>query len=111
MTNKEMEGAIADALGLSPEQRELKAAKSGSGVRTKLDYKLAWSRTFLRGLGTIENVEPSTWVVTATGKEATEDDIDAAKQQMIDKLQEGNRVRAEERAARRRRMANHREPQ
>jgi restriction system protein len=101
LTNKQIEGAVADLVGLTDAQRTLKKAKGGGGKRTMLDYKLAWSRTLLRGLGTIENVAPATWAVTEHGKSATEADVLKATQDMIDRLQEGNRIRAQERAQRR----------
>lgn len=98
VTNKQMEAAVAELVGLSEEQRSLKKSKSGRGSRTMLDYKLAWSRTLLRGTGVIENVCPATWAVTERGRAATEADVLQATQEMLDRLQEGNLTRAEERA-------------
>lgn len=101
VTNKEIETAVADLVGLTEAQRTLKKARGSGGKRTMLDYKLAWSRTLLRGLGVIENVSPATWAITERGKSATEADVLRATQEMIDRLQEGNRIRAQERAERR----------
>ena len=100
VTNKEMESAVADLVNLTAEQRELKRSKSGRGARTLLDYRLAWSRTLLRGLGAIENVSPATWVVTERGKSVTEADVLMATQEMLDRLQNGKRQRRAEREIR-----------
>lgn len=99
LTNKEVEIAVADALALTPAQRVLKKSKKGAGTRTMLDYKLAWSRTLLKNMGAVENVGPATWIVTERGRTATEADVQKETQDMIDRLQEGNKARAEARRA------------
>lgn len=85
MTNKAMERAVADELDLSEEQRGLRRGGARS-TRSLLDYRLAWSRTLLRGLGAIENPRPAFWTITPRGHALTEEDIRAATDAMLARL-------------------------
>ena len=85
-----MEQAVADEVGLSDEQRRLPRTPR-SLQRTKLDYRLAWARTMLKGMGAMENDAPAHWVVTAHGRSVTEDDIRAVANGMLAKLSANQR--------------------
>ncbi|NME81510.1 winged helix-turn-helix domain-containing protein [Rhodococcus sp. 105337] len=80
ITNKEANQLVAAELGLSPEQVAL---RRGNTSRTVLDYRLAWSRTLLRGIGAIENVGPALWVITERGRLVTEEDVAAVSAAML----------------------------
>ncbi|WP_039993477.1 winged helix-turn-helix domain-containing protein [Gordonia otitidis] len=70
-TNDEVLNAVATALNLTPEQRQLPA----SGGRTLLSYRLSWSRTLLKQIGAVEIVSPHTWTVTDRGRAIAPEDI------------------------------------
>ncbi|WP_037204741.1 winged helix-turn-helix domain-containing protein [Rhodococcus opacus] len=80
VTNKEANQLVAAELGLSPDQVAL---RRGNTSRTVLDYRLAWSRTLLRGIGAIENVGPALWVITERGRLVTEEDVAAVSATML----------------------------
>lgn len=45
------------------------------GPRTEIEYRLAWARTYLKGMGALVNSERGIWSVTETGREVTETDV------------------------------------
>jgi restriction system protein len=42
------------------------------GPRSELEYRLAWARTYLKGMGALENTARSVWKTTELGRELTE---------------------------------------
>jgi restriction system protein len=89
-TNAEILEAVAHDLDLNEEQRSL---KKGRGSRTVLEYRLAWSRTFLRNMDAITNDAPCQWSITERGREVTPSDIQQFAKKMLDKLQDYKRAR------------------
>ena len=85
MSNHEMEAAVAAELSLSAELREIRRGGPRSS-RSLLDYRLAWARTLLKGLGAVENPRPAFWAATAQGHELTPSDIQAAIDAMLVRL-------------------------
>ena len=85
MANKDIVTAVADEMSLSNVQRSILRSKTGRGSRTLLDYRLAWSRTLLKGIGAIENPEPAHWRVTESGRIIEEARIEEAVLWMIPK--------------------------
>jgi restriction system protein len=60
----EMEEKVAELLGLSEEDVSEIHRKS----TTKLRYRLAWTRNYLKRFGLLENSSRGVWALTATGK-------------------------------------------
>lgn len=79
-----METAVADEINLTDEQRQLKRSPRGS--RTLLDYKLGWSRTILRTIGSIRKIAPATWEITDKGRSTTKADIDNYLERGMERL-------------------------
>lgn len=46
------------------------------GPMTKLEYRLAWARTYLKKYGALENSERGVWSITDVGEKLTEDQMD-----------------------------------
>ena len=80
----EIEEQIINNLGLSEKQIN----KIHKGTRTKLNYDLAWSRTYLKKYGLIENSSSGIWAITEKGRNFGE--IDADK--LIKNVQELNLI-------------------
>ena len=97
LTNKEIEAAVATALGLTEAQRAHLKSHRGRGSRTMLDYRLAWSRTLLKNMGAITNPTPAHWTVTTSGKNTTEEDVRRFTQRMYQTLGERAEARRAER--------------
>jgi len=53
-------------------------------IRTEIEYRLAWARTYLSQAGYIENAKRSTWVLTKLGSET--DEISEKKKKEINRM-------------------------
>jgi restriction system protein len=60
----EQEDAVASILKLS----EKDIAEIHRGSRTKLNYRLAWARNYMRRFGLLENSSRGVWTLTANGR-------------------------------------------
>jgi restriction system protein len=47
----------------------------GDGPRTEIEYRLAWARTYLKGMGALENSERGVWSTTELGRTMTQEDV------------------------------------
>ena len=74
-SNAEIDEAVADALGLTDEQRAVMHYQSSGTRRTELAYRVAWARTALRVAGAIDSVGRAAWTVTAEGRRIHQDVI------------------------------------
>ena len=74
--NDEIEEKLVSILGLTNEQVE----EIHRGNTTKLSYRAAWARNYLKRLGLIENSSRSVWVLTAKGRDTKSiDRVEARK--------------------------------
>jgi len=62
----EQEDKVAELLNLS----EAEASEIHRGNRTKLSYRLAWARNYLKRVGLLENSTRGVWALTAKGNAA-----------------------------------------
>lgn len=62
----EQEDKVAELVGLSDEE----AAEIHRGNRTKLSYRLAWARNYLKRVGLLDNSARGVWALTAKGRAA-----------------------------------------
>jgi restriction system protein len=69
----EQEDKVAELLRLS----DAEAAEIHQGNRTKLSYRLAWARNYLKRAGLLENSARGVWALTGKGKAI--DKVDPAK--------------------------------
>ena len=75
-SNEEVESKLVELLGLS----DAAAEDIHRGNTTKLSYRSAWARNYLKRLGLIENSARAVWVLTAKGRETKEIDQVESKQ-------------------------------
>jgi restriction system protein len=45
------------------------------GPRTEIEYRLAWARTYLKGMGAVVNSERGVWSITEVGRKMREADV------------------------------------
>jgi len=64
-TTDEIDNKVAEITKLTDDQLEL--PHNGKGYQTEVEYRLAWSRTYLRKYGVLENSARGVWALTATG--------------------------------------------
>jgi len=67
-TNEEIEEKLIEVLQLSDDAVE----EIHRGNTTKLSYRAAWAKNYLKRLGLIENSSRAVWVLTPTGRETKE---------------------------------------
>jgi restriction system protein len=68
----ELDAAVIDREKFSP---EVQGVLHGDGPSTEIQYRLAWARTYLKGMGLLTNSQRAVWSVTEKGRQATEADI------------------------------------
>lgn len=61
----ELDAAVIDREGFSSDQQDV---LHGDGPQTEIRYRLAWARTYLKGLGLLTNSRRGVWTVTEKGQ-------------------------------------------
>jgi restriction system protein len=89
----EINGAVVDRQRYSEAQQSV---LHGDGPQTEIEYRLAWARTYLKGMGLLDNSARGVWSVTEGGRRASEE-------QLVD-LHDDYARRARERSRQRRRQ-------
>jgi restriction system protein len=75
-SNEELVDEVAKALGLSEAVRNVTDAKRGM---SELAYRLAWTRTYLKAWGALDNSERGVWSLTDKGEHITQADVETIK--------------------------------
>jgi len=76
----ELDAAVIDREQFSEEQQ---AVLHGDGPQTEIRYRLAWARTYLKGMGLLTNSKRGVWTVTEAGQAATQEQIGPLHQQFV----------------------------
>lgn len=71
-TIEEIHQRVIDNEGFTEAQQ---AVLHNDGPRTKIEYRLAWARTHLKGMGFLDNSTRGVWATTESGRTATEADV------------------------------------
>lgn len=53
------------------------------GPRTELEYRLAWARTYLKGMGALASASRGVWETTALGREISEAEVEPLRREYI----------------------------
>jgi restriction system protein len=75
-SNEELVDEVAKALGLSEAVRNVTDAKRGM---SELAYRLAWTRTYLKAWGALDNSERGVWSLTDKGERISQADVETIK--------------------------------
>src|SRR5437879_416832 len=70
--NEEITPKVAELLHLTEEQQSLPWRDS---ARSKLEYRLAWARTYVKNIGAVEKSSRGVWSITEVGRTCSEPDI------------------------------------
>ena len=68
----DFDDAVINRVGIRP---EVQAVLHGDGPMTEVQYRLAWARTYLKGMGLLTNSQRGIWSVTESGQTVSEDEI------------------------------------
>ena len=75
-TNQELEDKVIEILQLSEEEAyERREGKS----QTRLNYRIAWAKSYLKKTGYVDNTDRGVWALTATGQQTTQVDRSTVK--------------------------------
>ena len=77
---KEIAVRVVDIMNLPPETVEV---PHGDGRQTKLEYRLGWTRTYLKQYGLIENSERGVWSLTPLGRKIEEVDAEEVRKTVV----------------------------
>ncbi len=83
-TIEETNAKVAEIMELSDEQLEVLHDPNHS-VRTEVEYRLAWARTYLKNYGVLENSSRGIWSLTPKGKELDQVNVQAVKRYMAER--------------------------
>jgi restriction system protein len=73
-TNEELLARVVEVMKLSPEAQ---AVPHTDGRQSKVNYNLAWAKTYMKKVGLVDNSTRGIWAVTQDGEACTEEDIRA----------------------------------
>src|SRR6266508_2976104 len=54
---------------------EQQSVLHGDGPQTEIEYRLAWARSYLKGMGLLDNSVRGVWSVTEAGRSASEEQM------------------------------------
>jgi 5-methylcytosine-specific restriction protein B len=86
-TLEEIHRKVTERMNFTPEQLAL-LHNPDQGDQTEIEYRLAWSRTYLKKYGLIENQTRGTWALTAKGWQAEQVDVDEVKRFVLTEYKE-----------------------
>lgn len=66
----------------------------GDGPQTEIEYRLAWARTYLKGMGLLNNSQRGIWSLTDAGKTVENDEIPELRREYILRLREVRKAKA-----------------
>src|SRR4051812_37211591 len=91
-------GSIEESVEQGQEQcaftEEQQSVLHKDGPTTEIEYRLAWARTYLKGMGLADNSQRGVWSLTDEGRTATEDRIEPLRQEYILRTREKRLARA-----------------
>jgi restriction system protein len=65
------------------------------GPRSEIEYRLAWARTYLKGMGALANPTRGTWLTTDSGRLFNKSDIEYLRKEYLAKLADARKAKAE----------------
>lgn len=71
-SNDEINQTVIQREGFSEEDQ---AILHGDGPQTEIEYRLAWARSWLKGMGLATNSKQGIWSLTEAGRTVTEDEV------------------------------------
>ncbi len=63
------------------------------GPRSEIGYRVAWARTYLKGMGALDNPQRGVWVTTDSGKQLEEYELEPLRHKYILKLREERKTK------------------
>lgn len=86
---EELDAAVIEREGYP---REMQDVLHGDGPTTEVKYRLAWARTYLKGMGLLTNSKRAVWSVTELGRVTSATQIEPLRAEYIQTVRE-NRIK------------------
>ena len=86
-TIEEIYNKVTEIVGLTNQQLEV-LHDPELGGQTEVEYRLAWSRTYLKKYGILENSARGIWALTAKGRQLDHIDVNAVKRFVQEELKQ-----------------------
>ncbi len=94
-TIEEIDNKVAEVANLSDEQLEvLHNPEKGSG--TEVEYRLAWTRTYLKKYGILENSSRGVWALTSKGRQIDKVNEKTVRRYVLDQLKQARAAQVNE---------------
>lgn len=88
-----IEEIVEKAIELEGFTEEQQAVLHGDGPRTKIEYHLAWARSYLKGMGALDNSERGVWSTTEAGRSMTPEDVVSRHAAYVSSLREARKAK------------------
>lgn len=72
---------------------EQQAVLHGDGPQPEIEYRLAWARTYLKGMGLLDNSKRGVWNLTDTGRTVSQEDMEPLHRDFVVRYREERRRR------------------
>lgn len=79
-TIEELNAEVIRALGFNEEQQ---AVLHRDGPSTEIEYRIAWGRTYVKGMGLAANSERGVWTLTERGRTVRAEEVDGLRRQYL----------------------------
>ncbi len=83
----ELNSQVMESMNFSD---HLQAILHKDGPTSEIEYRLAWARTYLKGMGLAENSARGVWVITEAGRTAEERDLPQLRTEYLKRLRKPN---------------------
>jgi restriction system protein len=94
-TIEEIVEKVIELEGFTEEQQ---AVPHGEGPRTEIEYRLAWARTYLKGMGALNNSERGVWSTTELGRAMAFEEMATRHAAYVAQLREARKAKKAARA-------------
>ena len=92
----EINGTVVERQRYSEAQQSV---LHGDGPQTEIEYRLAWARTYLKGMGLLDNSARGVWSVTEAGRRAREEELVDLHDDYLRRARERSRQRRRQRTS------------
>jgi restriction system protein len=88
-----IEEIVEKVIELESFSEDQQAITHGDGPKSEIDYRVAWARSYLKGMGALINSKRGVWSTTELGRELTPDDVVARHAAYVAQLREARKQR------------------
>lgn len=88
-----IEEIVEKAIELEGFTEEQQKIPHGDGPTSEIEYRIAWARTYLKGMGALDNSKRGVWSTTELGRSMTQQDIAERHSAYLVKLREARKAK------------------